>query len=383
MTYIVKDRVAISVSFESNVLDLERNFVSLQISSGINMGLPMCRLIVTDETAFFKKEWTISDGNTFTINLGENQDNLKTYGFVIFAFKEGNVNGISSYVIDGYLAFPVYFNKSITEPRTGTSSNVIAKLAEDCGFASNLMTIDTTNDSQIWLPRNRRYNQFISEIAKSGYASDTSCMVVAISSKSEFKYIDLSRIVFDDVNDQQYVFGNNTADSIQIHDAKIVSDTGASNANGGYASMMIQQSSLTDTVNTATKVSLINMADTISSNSTIKNIVDKSKFVIGPIDCGNVHASSYKAKYQNQRIFSMYNNGIKILTPGISPDEITDSCVVKYDTPDATNDVASINMYSGRYIVKSKMIQISGSNVFTKLDLIRNGFNSDVSGVQS
>lgn len=381
MTYIVKDRVAISLSFGDEVFNLERNFVSLQISSGINMGLPACRLVVTDELAFFKKMWTISDGNAFEINLGSTQENAVPYKFLIFSYKEGNVNGMSSYVIDGYLAFPLYFNKSTTLPRVGTSSGVISKLANECSFP--VVQVDTTNDTQTWLPRNRRYNQFVNEICKSGYASKTSCMAIAINNFGAFKYLDLSRIVFDDFKDQKYVFGERVGESIQIYDAKVVSSTGANNTSGGYACTMHQQSVLSSVVNSVKTVQLVNMADTVSSNSVVKTLIDKSRFIFGPVDCGNVHTSSYEARYQNERIMGMYNNGIKILTPGVSPNEIADPCIVKYDTPDASANNTSTDQYSGRYVVKNKTLMVSGSNVFTRLDLMRNGFNADTSGVQS
>lgn len=290
-----------------------------------------------------------------------------TYNFRKFHHVK-QFNGSSfEYEVDGYYDAPRYWTGTATGGIRGTSNDVLSQIASTCGIAYDGTS---TNDAQLWMPRNRTFGEFAKQVAKRGYANDGSYMVLGVDAIGGMKYKDVNTLPDPTVKIVlgQYVIGAFTATDYQPQ-----AKSGLNNKMTGYQNTRVQQSMTGDDTHTIHD----QVTFTPDSNSPLFNIAIRDKIQQGyrtfsAIDVGNVHPNYERAVYQNIRFANTYSLGVEFNISTPTTLQLFDTFTFAVDTENQKQDVA----YAGTYTVAAKAFLIVGANYAEKLLGVRQGTNA-------
>lgn len=152
--------------------------------------VPCCAVNFVDSTGFMSKRGMPLDDTNFEIFLNSGSTSLKSIHmrFKLTNFQE---NQKKSYTITGSIDLKDFY-KINYKPYTGTSFEVLRELSKELqlGFNSN---IENTTDSMKWLNPGMMPRQFMGDIVKHSYISDTSFVMGYIDFYYCFNYVDLEK----------------------------------------------------------------------------------------------------------------------------------------------------------------------------------------------
>ena len=230
----------------------------------------------------------------------------------------------------------------------------------------------TTADSQLWVPANRRYAEFAKSVAERAWMTETSCCQLAITADKKMRLIDVTKAF---KGDPVQLF-TNKADSLEqtpIGDYTVKNKSGFFNAVTGYKESRVAQSTIEDD-QVFKELKLNKNSSFLMMNADIRAGVSQNKVLFSPINVGNVSPTYELALYQNRRLSNLFSFGIEFVTTSPVKAELLDVINLEIAKP----RINSVQAYSGKYLLTSKVTYVVGLNVYTKCEVFRHGLNAAV-----
>jgi hypothetical protein len=369
MGYNVNGRIEISL-FINNVeypLDPGGNLLGfLHCGWSTKAVLPTVHFMVTD-VLHSLDQIELQDGIPLRVVVKPGAANTMTYNFRKFHHRK-NFNGSAfEYEVDGYLDAPRYWAGTATGGMRGTSNDVLSQIASTCGLQYQGTS---TNDSQLWMPRNRTFGEFSKKIAARGYSSDSSYMCLGVDINGTMFYQDVNNLPTPQTT---LVLGQYVAGSYTANDYFPEAKSGLNNKMTGYQNTRVQQSMVGTNTNTVHN----QITFTPDSVSPLFNAEVKTKMVQGystfsAIDVGNVHENYEKAMYQNMRFANLFSQDVQFLVSTPTPLTLFNTFIFSVDTDNQKQDIA----YAGNYVLSAKAFLVTGATYVEKILGTRQGTNS-------
>lgn len=371
MTSLVRDRLGIAVLFNGQTVPLQLNSIDyIHIVESVRLHLPMLTMRFSDTTKFLTRNNLLVDGIRIGIGI-QIEGNLNTYYFRLFSHKE-EPNAEGKYTLTGYYDSIDFWNTTARKDTPGTSEEIISALAEKCGLYYDGGT--STNDTQQWLPGNKKICTFVMDVCNHAYVDDQSCMAVGVTALGELRFKNLTK--FNDFP----VMGNYASASSPpsngqvdpIVDHKVLNRSGFFNNQTAYDNVRYEQDAQSTTESQVhSKVDVVKNSKRLMVSTEVNAKVGAGTVSHSPIDCGNVHDKYERAYYQNMRLANLFSYGMEILVPKYVKASILDAVNCHVTVPDIETDPAA----SGKYLVTSKVLYIQGLNYYYKLEIYRHGVN--------
>ena len=370
----IKDRISVIITIADKELWLDNLNVLevLHISCSTKLSLPMLYIRYRDGVEWVGRQKLLFDGSPIEVSISRGQEPAKVYSFVLNSYKERQDSGQLVYQIDAYAAFPKYWNNSTQESIKGSASTALSFLADTCGFKN--VEIESTSDSQVWYPRNRRLHEWARDIGRRGYEGDEGCFQLAVDADGTFRYWDLMKR-----RSATTEFGLSTLQPgvVLVTDYKPRSASALLNKQNGYGAMRIEQKPLEiSPFRIHEHISVPAPSGSLMMSGRIKSEVDRGRIQFAPIDPGNVNENFERGLYQNERARGLFSVGMDILTPFVTETKLLDR--VSLIVP---KEIEYLKAYSTEYVVVSRAIIVQGIDYFEKFELATTGLNDSFSDV--
>lgn len=333
----------------------------VQTTSGVKLGVPMVYIELTDNTGWMEKANALADGTHISILMETSDRGRRTTNWRLNYHKINRTSTTVTYLIDGYLKDATrYWMDTAPSMYKGTSYSVLSDIASECGLK---FVGDSTADSQTWIGASLPFWRFAKRIASAGYASDSSCMALALDQNG--------RMVYKDIQNPKRIYNMSFLEHVSGADTVIshqpVSSSGSSNYMYGNVAN-VRQDLGKDTTQTLDSNIKINSRDgSPNINAEVKSGLQNPKVTYSPSDSGNLHENYQRAIYQNQRLASLMSSGLDVLLAAPSRNiGILDS--VNYKAPSTVPDAESFN---GIYVVATKIIRVFNNEYYEKYELYK------------
>ncbi len=369
MGYSLTDRLEIAVFINDKEYPLGSvNLLNaLHITTTVRGSLPLLTMAINDVEHIFDR-LSLQDGIPIRVVIKPNGQETRTYRFRKFNHKR-DMNGASyTWTIFGYWDAPAYWNTTTAAGIKGTSNDVLQQIANSC----NLKFDGTaTNDSQLWMPRNKAYRAFAKDIAQNGYVNAQSCMVLGVDLDATMRYKDVNNLP---APTKKIIAYQQAKDAVTAVDVTVNASSGFNNAMTGYQNMRYVQSSVDDELQTQLK-DLQFTPDSKSPlyNTKLKDQLARGPVRFGPISCGNVHENYELASYQNTRYRNLFSMGLELLVTNISDFKLLEQINFSVQKEDLSQDVLN----SGIYTISGHSLYVQGANYFEKIGITRHGTNEN------
>jgi hypothetical protein len=367
MAYLVGDRLEVSVFIADAEYPLDAvNLLNwMHIATSVRHSLPVIGFEITDVQHIFDRIGLL-DGTPIRVVIKPYNGDGKT--FVFRKFNHTRKFDGASYVwtIHGYWDAPLYWAASSIRAIEGTSQNVLKEIAQTCDLKFDGAA---TNDSMIWVPRNRTYRAWAKDIANHAWITDTSCMVLGVDLDGTMRLVDVNKKVDPEVKIVGYQFqkGSLTATDIQVS-----ASSGLNNALTGYQNMRVAQSVTAENAHTVIKS--LNWTPDVKTphyNEDLKQKLGRGAVRFAPIDAGNLHLNYDKADYQNKRYRNLYSFGLDALMVTTTGIQLGQKVSLALQVEELAQDTPN----SGAYTTTSRAIYVQGANYSEKIGLARQGTN--------
>lgn len=369
MGYNVNGRLEVSV-FVNNVeypLDPGTNTLAfLHVGYSTKTMLPTLHFKLID-TIHSLDQLNLQDAIPIRVVVKPQAAATLTYNFRKFNHSKEFNGAAFEYEIDAYLDAPRYWSGTATGGIRGTSNDVLSQIATTCGLPYDGTS---TNDAQLWMPRNRTFGEFAKKIAARGYANDGSYMVLGVDGVGGMKYKDVNTLPDPSA---KIVLGQYVVGSFTANDYSPQAKSGLNNKMTGYQNTRVQQSMIGDALHTMhDQVSFTPDSNSPLFNTAIPDKIQQGYKTFSAIDVGNVHDNYERAIYQNLRFANTYSLSVEFLLSTPTTLQLFDTFTFAVDTENQKQDVA----YAGTYIVSAKAFLIVGANYAEKLLGVRQGTNA-------
>jgi len=319
--------------------------------------------MITDTTKSLDKIF-LQDGIPITINAKPFRFSNSTYNFRLFHKKKSFNGAAFVYEVDGYWDAPIYWSGTSVAGIQGTSSTALNTIANACGLIYQGIT---TNDDQLWMPRNRSYGEFAKMIYQHGYVSDKSYTVAGVDLSGALLYVDANNLPKPTVALVAY---QTVEGMYTVNDYKSVSKAGLNNNLTGYNNTRVTQSQTGANLSTNNEQLSFTWDTTAPSfNTAIKKDAARGYQTYGPIDVGNVHDNYERAAYQNMRYGNLLSTDVEFLLNTPSSLTLFDKFTFSLETENHKQDPS----YSGVYIVAGRAIYVQGATYAEKIIGTRTG----------
>ena len=383
MAYELKDRLYLSILFNDkefpNTVSSSFDYVHMKASTA--QRVPSVTLSLRDGDNWLASSGVLGDGTRITIvvRAGSAEAAESTqYQFRFAACRENRGDNSTTYVIDGLLDVPKYLASTASGMVEGTSSVALKTVAAGCGMAFRGVG---TSDSQKWYINNRSIANFVQYVTERGYATEDSCMISGVDFDQTLIYRDITSMEVP-VNQigLRDLSGANGLPAMSFYPE---TSSGALNYATGYSGQAVEQKLTGDTTNTKHQAigAQVNDQGSLMVNSEVKSQIKEGAVRYGPIDPGNSHDNSERARYQNQRGLALFNSRLVVSIPIASGVSLLDT--VSVSTSLIEQDDPATKAFSGSYRVFSKIIYIAPGLYAEKITLGRRTLNIALDNSQS
>lgn len=356
---------AVFINGQEFPLDSGNALNSVHIGASTLYKLPQMQIIISDVTNVMPK-FGLQDNVPLTITL--NGLYKMDRNFRILNWSPRPIGDGFQYVINCYWDAPRYWAGSSKVGFTGTSSNVLAALADTTGLKVYEKNAKTS-DSMTWMQANRSFSQFARDIARHGYVNDKSHMMLAVDSLGNLRYVDLNALTVKPVN-VALTPPPDGVDQLLITDFRPITKSGLNNIIGGYQTERMIQKIDPAAATTAKQIDLKSDAQFPLVNTKVRSTIERGPISYTPISFGNVHDNYERALYQNIRFNLLKNLTGEFLFPFQTPFE-PGSQIVFSQVPDRKS-----TEYNGVYTVTEKIIFIQGTSYNEKIIGVKNGLSN-------
>lgn len=351
-------------------LDTVNRIKMLHIVESVQLQVPQLTLELIDATNLISRIG-LQDGLPISISISNQNVILQDLTFRLFSYKPEQENNVQKYTITAYLDIPKYWFGMARSSIRGTSSDALAQIAQTCGLD---YTGIATNDSQLWVPGLKKYSSFARYIAERGYATASSCMVLAINLMKSMVYADIMNQPVPVIT----LASMNTANEndYPVIDYNISSYSGGGVTNGGYFTTRVCSRIHVDQPPVSSIIETVNVNQNVNApqiSSIVRGLIGTRQVVnFGLIDCGNASEKHDAALYQNYRLKSLFTINADFVLSMPCPLSV---CVpFQFNATDNSGQPNVID--SGIYITCSRVIYLNGANYFEKIAASRIGTNA-------
>lgn len=339
----------------------------LHMSWGTRGLVPTCHLSVFDARHTLDKI-PLQDGIPLVITIKAFNAQTQTFNFRKFHHHKENQGNGFVYEFDGYLDAPKYWLGTSVGGIQGTSNDTLSQIAATCGLQFDG---SSTNDSQLWMPRNKTFAEFSRAISARGYADSTSYMELAVTPNSLMRYKDVNKLPAPTTD---LHLGQDIDGSITCIDYKPRAKSGLTNKMTGYQNTRYAQSVSGQTASTPNE-NLTFKPDSKSPlfNSTVKDAAGRGYQSFGGLDVGNTHDYYEAALYQNLRYSNLLSQEVEFFINSQTTIQPLDTISFSVDQEASMVDRA----FAGAYIISARAIFIQGANYAEKFLGVRHGTNLD------
>lgn len=367
MAYLVSGQTEISVFIADKEYPLEAiNLLNwMHISTTFRHKLPMVGFQILDVQHVFDRIGLL-DGTPLRIVIKANGKDSKTFVFRKFNHRREFTGEAYTWSIYGYWDAPKYWTATSIGSKRGTSSSVLSEIANECGLKYDG---PSTNDSQLWLPRNRSFSAWAQDIVDHSWVNATSCMALGVDLNGTMRVKNVNDLP---APTQKIIGYTYATDALTAVDIQISASSGLNNALSGYQNMRVAQSVTSE----ETQLTIKDLAFTpdVKSplyNQDLRNTLQRGAVRFSPIDAGNVHANYERAQYQNTRYRNLFSLGLEALMVDTVDVDLGERITVALQNEANGQD----NPNSGVYTVTGHAIYTQGANYAEKLGLARHGTN--------
>ena len=368
-------RVSLYFSGTEFPFSKESHLGILHMAESSKLEIPMIRLQITDGIKFFKKNPSLLvEGCQLRVSLVARDVADAEYTFRVNSIKNTPCATGDVIDIDGYLDCPKFWVETTNLTYANKTSNDV--LAEVAGYAGLKYEGTVTADSQTWHGSKKRVHAFCSNVANHGYASQTSCMKLAVCLDGTMRYKDVAML---DTGSPvaKFIIGDIKQGYLTVVSHAPKNSGGSANRKAGYRQTHTEYSVYRADLyrNHTNLMADINEGGEFNMNSDVRGAVTSGAHIVSPIDYGNVHDDYHRASYQNKRGTALFNVGLDILTnmPAISKPKVR-----VFDTVSVTAP-AALSEQNGLYVVVSHTIAITSGQHHEKFELTRRSAASDQS----
>lgn len=342
--------------------------------------VPVLDIVLEDSANRIGNTIHINDGDPIKLEWGFGEHQF-TYNFRVAKMQQSADNNTYNYKILAWEDRIKWFVDGNTKSYSGTSSEVLEKIAEECGLKFDG---DKTTDKMTWLGNADRTHVFAKKIAKRGFAGDDSLMAVHCS-HGVLRYKDLNAI---DTNKPLIVFvqGQGVIRSIQvagnqsiafpITSYKLINKGGVFNLINGYKAVNEDQGIEKDGTKTENAPVRQRSGET-SHNTDVSDQITTPRIDTGEIKTDNTHDNYNKAKYQNKRGGQLLRNAvIELTTNHLTNLAVFDPIWARVSSVNAgvTGYTENKNgAYDGPYIVYTRNVYVTGNTYAEKIIASREG----------
>lgn len=378
MPYSLADRVYVEVYFngqefpfnEVNTLDY------IHFIESTRLQLPQLTMSLKDPIRWLMQTGSLGDGSLIRLVYGTTADtsSLATVDFRLVRQSKPAGPGTDTIIIEAILDAPRYMAATLREPITGTSSKVLEQLAQTSGLTFEGVG---TSDSQVWYPGNRKINAMVRYVAERGFATENSCMLVAVDASKRMIYRDITSMDSPKVN-----FGLmdlSGASGIPVTSFVPSTHSGVENIRIGYAGAVVEQNVSADSslnVKHSAVGTVINEQGSLMVNGELKTLVPEGWVRFSPMSPGNVHQNSESARYQNTRVPSLFSSVLELVSPVKTDVTLLDTVGVATSVVEQ-NDPSAV-AWSGSYRVSTKVTYITAGSYAERFTLQRRTVNADL-----
>ncbi len=369
MGYVVQGRIEVSIFINDVEYPLDPggntlNFLHVGVTT--KGRLPTCHMALTD-TLHSLDKLNLQDAIPIRVAVKALTGTTKTYFFRKFHHTKEFNGSAYQYSFDGYWDSIKFWTGTSIATIRGTSDDVLQNIATACGLSYDGVP---TNDSQLWVPRNRSYGEFVNSVQSRGYIDQTSYMVAAVDLTGTLRY----RNVNDLPDPTRTVIAHNlSTTAFTAMDFRPVAKSGLGNKLTGYWNTRHSQSMTGATLSTPND----QLAFTPDVRSPLFNTAAKTESARGyqtyaAIDVGNVHGNYERAVYQNQRFANLFSLEVEFLMYTPTNFTLFDKFTFAVDAESQKQDLA----YGGVYTIAGFSFLVQGATYAEKLLGVRHGTNS-------
>jgi len=375
--YIIENRMALGVYIGGREFPIEVNgFTHCQILTTMKYYLPVLNIQLIDSYNLLKSDITLSDGTSIQIKLGKDTTSTISYNFRVFTIKITNQGPVNLYNIYAYYDYPAFLQQPAVVPLTGNSSDVISKIGEKFNIP---VEVDPSNDYQRWTTDNSRYCLYARNVTAHAYLDENSLFLIGTTLTGKIRYKNIQ--AYTHVNNPKVSYAGYTQNYIPIVDHRILTSSGFMNSSTGYGHSFVIQDSV---ISVEDSVNVKRVSNDLAMHKGVKGVTEDGQIEVSPIIIGaETHTKYQRAKYQNNRLSSLYTQGIEFMSIYMSDLDILDPCKVLVPQANAQSSPDLDPVHSGNYVVGAKVIFIQGANYYEKFQAWSVGQNSDPAGTKS
>jgi hypothetical protein len=367
MGYLIQEKIEVSIYVADQEYPLAAtNLLNwLHIATSVRHGLPVFGFQVTDVQHVFDNIG-LSDGTPIRIVVKPYGKDSRTYSFRKFNHRRDFNGEAYMWTVTGYWDAPKYWAESSVAAIEGTANAVLEQIASTCGLKYDGTT---TNDHQIWVPRNKTYRAWAKDIADHAWVTETSCMVLGVDLDGTLRFKNVSDLPPPTQKILGYTYAS---DAMTAVDIKVNASSGLNNALTGYQSMRVAQSTMADATHETIKdLSFTPDVKSPLYSDDIKKSLAQGAVRFSPIDAGNVHQNYERAAYQNLRYRNLFSLGLEAMMIDTIDVQLLERITIGLQVEGAAQDTPN----SGVYTTSGHAIYVQGANYAEKLGLTRHGTN--------
>lgn len=343
-----------------------KSLLQLLVFNTVHQNLPSLRVSFKDEGAQFVGKLGVRDGAQISLILGDGSGSqTPTMNFnVVGDVKIQGTHSAEVISISAILDNMEWLRKITTGAFKGSSGDAISKVAQQARLA---VEKHATSDAMTWLSNNKPLAGFARHVMERGWASATSCMMMAVGDNAKLRYLDIDQVVSGGAAAE---FGIN---GIPILQSLVSSKSNLYNNVAAYGATSTNFDP-TGAFKELNKVDVRMLTNNFSfGDRNVGAIGDLGgRIMARALDVGNAHKKWSEALHQNQRIRTMYAHDVNILIDRISNSQLLDLVDVQLHSHGNTQLMAA---QSGNYIVTGLTRMLGGNRYLEKLTVTSQGTN--------
>jgi hypothetical protein len=344
--------------------------------------VPVLVIVISDQGNNIGKSVMLNDGCKLEVQWGQG-DVVNTSTFRLAKYTVKPQNNTNVYVIFGWMDNVKLLVDCNNKSYKGTSSEVIAKVAGECGLKSDC---DPTQDNQTWIAGNDTNAVFLKKVAKKGYGGKDALMNLT-TSIGVIRYKDMNKIA----NSGPllgFIAGMGTPKDSEIMGAQmkclpmvdwtIEVKSGVTNLMQGYKATQAD-TNIGDVTKEGTilDIPIMSMVNSLSMGKTITDQITTPKLKPGNVKTDNTHDNYNGSDYTNGRGNRILRNArVNLVTNRLTNLSPFDLISVKFSgvIAGATGSDGNENtQFDGPYVVYCRTVFIQGNIYGEKIICDREG----------
>lgn len=291
--------------------------------------------------------------------------------FRVFYYGADPDNETAEVVINCYYDAPDLFKDASFTAIEGRSHEVAKRLADQ-----NRLRFDgdPTSDAQTWIRAGTTGGQFLQHVTERAYKDAKSCYASCVTRMGDLRFYNLTarKAIRSDwlFTQRPSVDADSGSSDVWFTNPIQRSNSGLFNRWRGYGVYASQYNLITGDKEDVYVDELDKSTSHLNMNN---NIADPSRFISGPVNCGNTHENYFKAIVQNQQNLALYANDLQLDVSAYKAIRLLDRVDVVHlgDTEETLRQPMN-----GSYFVDTVVTVATSQEIRSRYNLTREGFTT-------